>query len=206
MRFRTVISLAVAAAILGATPALAAPAGPPPAASSPVERPIQGDLGMSFVFGGLAPLSVAGLVQHTVNRLFFTEVGIRYMIGDKWMLPFSFGAGLWSLSPSGGDSQNDLGLSFSVGFIRYFRIWRRIAPYFGAKLHIHYVDPTGGQNYLVQFALGPQLGIEYFIADRVSLNMEYSLLFGLNSEDNQTSIGLQTIVSMGGQMGLNFYF
>ena len=95
---------------------------------------------------------------------------------------------------------------------RYFRIWRRIAPYFGVKLHLHYVDPSGDKNYLVQFALGPTLGVEYFIGDRVSLTMEYAVLFGGNFGDSATplhpgtTISLQSIVSMGGSMALTFYF
>jgi hypothetical protein len=178
----------------------------PRTGASPVERPIAGDLGMSFIFGGLAPMSITGMINHPVNRLFFTEVGMKYMVADKWALPFSFGFGVLSFKQEGADAQNDIGVSLSIGLQRYFRIWRRIAPYFGAKLHIHYVDPTGDANYLVQFAIGPTLGIEYFIGDRVSLTMEYALLIGLNAEDRRTTIGLQSIVSMGGQMGLTFYF
>ena len=125
-----------------------------PAASkaSPVERPIAGDMGMSFAFQGLAPLSVGGVQSFTVGKALMAEVGIRYMLADKWALPFSFGAGLLNVSPNAGtdNSQTDLGLSFTVGFQRYFRTWRRIAPYFGAKLSVAYVDPwsecsvTGG--------------------------------------------------------------
>jgi hypothetical protein len=212
MRTRSVLSLLFA--VLMSTSGVASAQTPPPppapltggAGASPVERPIGGDLGMSFVFGGLAPMSVAGMVSHTVNRLFFAEVGMRWMLSDRWTLPFSFGLGMFSHNPDGGNSQNDLGVSFSVGFQRYFRVWRRIAPYFGAKFHMHYVDPSGDRNYLVQIALGPTLGIEYFIGDRVSLQMEYVLLLGVNITDPVTQIGLQTSLSYGGQMGLNFYF
>jgi hypothetical protein len=187
-----------------------APAAKP---DSPVERPIAGDWGMSFAFGGLAPLSVGGLTSHgpgaavaPLKRLFFTEVGMRYMLDDRWALPFSVGIGMMSFNPSSGGSETDVGLSASVGFQRYFRIWRRIAPFFGAKLHIHYVDPTGDQNYLVQFAVGPVLGIEYFIGDRVSLAMQYELMIGVNVQDSATTVGLQSIVAMGGSMALSFYF
>lgn len=188
----------------------AANAQTPPAATggktSPVERPIAGDLGMSFQFGGLAGLNVGGLVSHTANKLFLTEIGMKYMLADKWALPFSIGVGMLNFSQEGQDAQFDTGLSFSVGFQRYFRTWRRIAPYFGVKMHFHYVDPTGASNYLVQLAFGPTLGVEYFIADRVSLGLEYALLIGMNFEDRKTTVGLQTVMSMGGQMALTFYF
>ena len=190
-----------------------------PAASkaSPVERPIAGDMGMSFAFQGLAPLSVGGVQSFSVGRALMAEVGIRYMLADKWALPFSFGAGLLNLSPNGGgDSSTDLGLSFTVGFQRYFRTWRRIAPYFGAKLSVAYVDPSGPSNYLVRIGVGPALGIEYFIADRVSLSMEYNVFLSFQVEGDSprgapgtlggTVVALNTSLWMGGQMALTFYF
>jgi hypothetical protein len=201
------------AALLGlfvaALEARAQPTGKPDAV---VERPIAGDWGMSFAFGGLAPLSVAGMASHGTgaaplfSRLFFTEVGMKYMLGDRWALPFSVGIGVMSYHPDAGGSETDLGLSASVGFQRYFRIWRRIAPYFGAKFHLHYLDRTGDANYLVQIALGPLLGIEYFIGDRVSLAMQYELMIGVNVQDRATTVGLQSLIAMGGSMALSFYF
>jgi hypothetical protein len=177
--------------------------------SSPVERPIAGDMGMSFGFGGLAPMNVNGIVGIPVNRAFVTEVGLRYMVADKWVLPFSVGMGLLNFSPDGGgDAQTDLGLSFTVGVQRYFRTWRRIAPFWGVKLHLHYADPTGPSNYVVQLAVGPSLGIEYFIADRVSLSMEYLLFLGFQFAGGAggTQVGFGTQLWMGGQMTLTFYF
>lgn len=205
MRVRTVSSLLVAVIVLGAGAARAQPGAP--ARAPIVERPIKGDLGMSFIFSGLATMGIGGEYTFAVNRAFFTEVGMKYMIADKWALPFSFGVGLLSLSEKNPDrTSNDFGLSFTMGFQRYFRVWRRIAPFFGAKLHLDYTEPTGSANYTVRIALGPSLGMEYFIADRVSLQLEYNLLLVFAITDPATAVGLQTIVAQGGLMGLNFYF
>ena len=118
---------------------------------------------------------------------------------------------------SGGDNRTDFGMGFGIGFQHYFRTWRRIAPYIGAKLHLSYVDPSGDKNYLVQVGIGPAIGIEYFIADRVSLSMEYNFFFAVQFEgDNAragttgavggTGVGLFSTLWMGGQMALTFYF
>jgi long-subunit fatty acid transport protein len=162
-------------------------------------------------------MSVGGVQSFTVGRALMAEVGIRYMLADKWALPFSFGAGLLNLSPNGGgDASTDLGLSFTVGFQRYFRTWRRIAPYFGAKLSMSYVDPSGEKNYFVRIGIGPALGIEYFIADRVSLSMEYNVFLSFQIEGDNASraagalggtvVAFNTSLWMGGQMALTFYF
>lgn len=213
MRSTLVHALFGFVALAGAT----ASAQTAPSKASPVERPIAGDMGMSFAFQGLAPMSVGGVQSFTVGRALMAEVGIRYMLADKWALPFSFGAGLLNLSPNGGgDASTDLGLSFTVGFQRYFRTWRRIAPYFGAKLSMSYVDPSGEKNYFVRIGIGPALGIEYFIADRVSLSMEYNVFLSFQIEGDNASraagalggtvVAFNTSLWMGGQMALTFYF
>jgi len=190
----------LAVLVLSAAPALAQPVA---TKVSPVERPIAGDMGISFAFKGLAPMSVGGVSDATIGQ--------------------AFGATMLNVSPPGGGDNNrtDFGLGFGIGFQHYFRTWRRIAPYVGAKLHLSYFDPSGDKNYLVQVGIGPSLGIEYFIADRVSLSMEYNFFFSVQFEgDNAaaggragapgavggTAVGLGTSLWMGGQMALTFYF
>lgn len=213
MRARMLMVSLVTASVLllsGRAGAQMATAAPSP--DSPVVRFGKGDMGMTFLFGGLAPMSVAGMVTQTVGRALFTEVGVRKALSDDWMLPVSFGVGMLNNRPAGTDTSfTDFGLSFTVGIQHYFSKWRRIAPFVGAKLHLHYLDPTGPTNYLIQTAVGPTLGIEYFVADMVSLTMESTLFIGINylavpTESKTVQVGIQSLISFGGLMGLTFYF
>jgi hypothetical protein len=175
---------------------------------SPVVRPEEGQWGMQFTFGGLAPMSIAGIDNHGVNRLLFSELGFRRVLRNGWVLPFSIGAGLFHHNPDadGAATQNDVGLSASIGIRKWFRTWRRIAPFAGADFHLRYLDPSGDNNWLVGIGLGPTLGIEYFVGDRVSLLMQGDATLGFNVFDGLLQVSLATAVSFGGQMGLAFYF
>ena len=85
-------------------------------------------------------------------------------------------------------------------------VWRRIAPYFGGLFHFSYLDPSGDNNWIIGLSIGPVLGIEYYIADRVSLLAQGTFQFGFSLTDPQAAIGLGSAISGGGQLGLVFYF
>ena len=172
----------------------------------PVARFEAGQWGMQFTFGGLAPMSIAGLRDFGSNRLMFTELGFRRVLSEQWVLPFSIGAGVFHHNPDAGDSQNDVGLAASVGVQRYFRVWRRIAPYVGGRFRLDYTEPNGRANWRVGFGLGPMLGIEYFVGDRVSLSLQGEALVGIYTFRGLLQVEAATRVDAGGQMGLTFYF
>jgi hypothetical protein len=172
----------------------------------PVERFEAGQWGMQFTFGGLAPMSVAGVRDFGVNRLLFTELGFRRVLSERWMLPFSIGVGAFHHNPDTGESQNDVGLAASVGVQRYFRVWRRIAPYVGGRFRLDYAEPNGRANWRVGFGFGPTLGIEYFVGDRVSLSLQGEALVGITTFRGLLQVEAATRLDAGGQMGLTFYF
>lgn len=171
-----------------------------------VRRSEPGDWGMQFTFGGLAPLSIAGVRDHGVNRLLLTELGFR-RVTKNLIIPFSLGAGVFHHNPDGDPgTQNDAGVAATFGVLKPFRVWRRIAPYVGGMLHVHYLDPTGVNNWLVNFAIGPVIGTEFFIGDRVSLLFQGQFDLGINVFDGLTQVRAATSIAAGGQTGLVFYF
>jgi hypothetical protein len=170
-----------------------------------VRRAGEGDWGMQFTFGGLAPLSIAGIRDHGVNRLLMTELGFR-RVTENFIIPFSIGAGVFHHNPEEGNAQNDAGLAASVGILKPFRVWRRISPYAGGMLHLHYLDPTGDNNWLVNFSIGPVIGTEFYIGDRVSLLFQGQFDVGANVFDGLTQVRAATSIAAGGQTGLVFYF
>ena len=157
--------------------------------------------GMQFTFGGLAPMSIGGLREFAINRLAFTELGFRRVLSNDWALLFGVGAGLFRHNPDSGDTQNDVGLAASYGFQKWFRVWRRIAPYAGGRIRIGYAEPEGRANWNVALGLGPMLGVEYFVGHRVSLSLQgdAQLRFGIFHGLLQTE--LATGIDAGGQMG-----
>lgn len=178
---------------------------------SPVVRAENGDWAFSFIFGGLAPMSITGINNFSFSRLFFSELGFRRKF-DRITIPFSVGVGVFHHNPDDEpmdgipDHQNDVGLAGTVGLQYDFRQWRRIVPHVGGLFHIHYLDPTGDDNWLVNLGIGPFLGIEYYIGDRVSLLLQGTALVGVNIFDTLTQVSFLTTIAYGGQMGLNFYF
>ncbi len=182
-----------------------ASAGPVEEDGSPVARAKPGQFGMQFTFGGLAPLSIAGINDLGVGRLLFSEIGFR-RVTERLIIPFSIGAGVFHHSIEGGSKQNDFGLAASVGVLKPFRVWRRISPYFGGMFHVHYVDPTGPDNWLVNVAIGPTIGTEFYIGHRVSLLFQADARVGINAFDGLTQVSAATSLAAGGQTGLVFYF
>ena len=171
----------------------------------PIQRAEPGDWAMQFTFGGLAPLSIGGISEYGVDRLLITELGFRRVF-ERVIIPFSVGAGVFHHNPDAGAKQNDAGLAASVGVLVPFRVWRRIVPYAGPQLHLHYLDPTGDNNWLVNFSIGPVLGTEVYVHDRISLLFQGVLTLGINVFDGLTQVSAATALSAGGNTGLVFYF
>jgi hypothetical protein len=192
-------------------PSPPAPVVPPPGSSPPDTQPViraaPGNWGMTFIFGGLGPLSVAGLGdQPLADGLIFTEIGVRRVF-KRVVLPFSFGAGIAHRTrPGTSQPETAAGISASIAVLKGFRVWRRIAPYTGAFLHTHYVDAPGPDNWLVNVSVGPILGIEYFLADRVSLYGQGVFAIGPNLTKTSIQFVAQAVMAAGGQLGLTFYF
>lgn len=192
-----------------ATPAPPAAPEPPAATASadedPVVRAQEGDWGMFFRFGGLSTLTASNNTRD-LNGMLVTQVGMRAVINDAWVVPFSFGTGVRSVNPEGlSDAAVDVGLDLGVGFEYHFRIWRRISPFVGLGVGFGFGDPEGNNNLVLGFGLGPSMGIEYYIADRVSLIAQYLLTFQVEvSPENYTGLSLNTLA--GGAATLVFYF
>jgi len=195
------------AAVLPSASVASPPLVGPSEAAEPVVRAGPGNWGMTFIFGGLAPLSVAGLGDQSLgDGLMFTEIGVRRVF-KRVVVPFSFGAGVSQRQSTGATKPTvSAGLSASVAVLKGFRVWRRIAPYFGGFLHTHYVDAAGPNNWLVNISVGPILGIEYYLGDRVSLYGQG--IVGVGPSLSKTSIQwvAHTAIAAGGQLGLTFYF
>ena len=172
----------------------------------PVVRAVKDDWGMFFRFGGLASMT-AGNNTRDVNNLLVTQVGMRAVVSDTVIVPFYFGTGLRVLTAANGSDQSatDVGMDAGVGFEYHFRVWRRISPFVGASIGVGFAEPTGDDNTVVGIGLGPSLGVEYYIADRVSLIAQYLLTFQLEIQpDRFTGVSLNTL--SGGALNLVFYF
>jgi hypothetical protein len=193
------------APVVAPAPAVTEP--PPPPDTQPVVRAAPGNWGMTFIFGGLAPLSFGGLGDQQIGQsLMFTEIGVRRVF-KKVVIPFSFGAGISRDQPVGQTNKTtSAGVSASVAVLKGFRVWRRIAPYYGAFLHFHYIHPPGAGNWLVNVSVGPILGVEYFLADRVSLYGQGIFGIGPDITRNTVSVRASSAIAAGGQLGLTFYF
>ena len=188
---------------------------PPPVADDssdppdtrPVVRAGPGNWGMTFIFGGLSPISVAGLGdQQLADGVIFTEIGVRRVF-KRVVVPFSIGAGMTSRQ-NAGDLKPTIsaGVSASVAVLRGFRVWRRIAPYYGGFVHTHYVDAAGPDNWLVNVSIGPILGIEYYLGDRVSLYGQGIVGIGPDIRKSSVQWAARATLAAGGQLGPTFYF
>jgi hypothetical protein len=178
-------------------------------AASPVVRAQAKNWGMFFAFGGMATMTVTNPGYNPTNAAaVFHRVGVKIVLSEKFHIPFHFGTGLLLAKPDNVDAATTWGLDFGAGIQYYFRIWRRIAPYIGAGLIVGLSDPVGADNISFQLGLGPELGVEYYIGDRVSLSAAYQfgLLFGTTKAGNNNTFifgfGTQSL----GLLRLTFYF
>lgn len=186
------------------------------AAAAPVVTAQEGQWAFLFRFGGLAPFSFRGVNDFTVEPAvaaagptgqLFTEFGMRKVL-KRFSIPFWVGLAMVNDSTRTGvsTSNTSFGLSGGVGLQYTFRAWRRIAPYVGGFGQLQFIDPTGDANWLLGFALGPVLGVEYYIADRVSLFAQGQFALGVAIADASARVIMGPTMSMGGNTGVNVYF
>ena len=201
-------ALAATLLVLCATPALAQE--PARAPDAPVVRAEGGNLGLFFRFGGLASLEATNN-SRSVNGLILTQVGLKFVLSERLMIPVTFGTSLRNQSTGPADA-TDAGLDVGGGIEYHFRIWRRISPFIGGNLGVGFVNPTGDGNNIFGFGIGPVLGVEYYVADRVSLTAMYMFVIQIENQDNgplpvnesTTELTLQTLA--GGALNLTIYF
>ncbi len=209
---------------------VAAPAAPvPPTApavdpEAPVVRAAAGNMGMYFRFGGLATLTASGNTRN-VGPVAFTQVGLKFVLSESWMVPLYFSTGIrldstenpTNPSEPDSDEETNWGLEVGSGFEYHFRIWRRISPFFGLNVGVGFEDPTGEDNLRFGVGLGPILGVEYYIADRVSLTAMYMVVIQIAHQEqaggmgpagpltnNVTTFSFSTMA--GGALNLTYYF
>ncbi len=182
-----------------------------PSGHSTVVRAAADNWGMFFRFGGLATLT-HGANSRTTGAAVLHHVGLKKVISENWMIPFYAGTALHLRSPDGADATVDFGMELGGGLEYHFRIWRRISPFVGANIGLFFLKPDGDDNWDFSIGLGPNLGVEYYIGDRVSVSALYA--FSLNIEiqsrntptgaATQTSFGFRTMA--GGALNLTYYF
>lgn len=162
-----------------------------------------GDLGLSFRFGGLASLSLDGDTR-VVSNFPITQVGLKIVSSREVHIPISFGFAFRDVADGGGRDDAVVGFDLNAGIEYYFRIWRRIAPYFGATVGLGYTDIEN--DALIGFGIGPVIGVQYYIADRVSLGAEYAFSFQIATLTDEAEKLINLSTSAGGQAYLTVYF
>jgi hypothetical protein len=201
------------------------PSPPPPPPDPPVVHPHAGDLspvvrahagnvGLFFRFGGLATLQASGNARAVAPGFLLTQVGAKFVKNEHWIFPVYFGTALrlQSASPAAGASSTsgDVGLEAGGGLEYHFRIWRRISPFLGFTGGLAYLNPSGSDDWTIGFGFGPGLGVEYYIADRVSLTAQYMAVLQIASQKlgaaggSLTQVVFQTLA--GGALNLTCYF
>ena len=172
-------------------------------------RAMSGDIGMYFRFGGLAPLTHTNN-QRTIGALVFNQIGVKFVFSEQLMLPVWFGTGIRVDNPSGSEASSDWGIEMGVALEYHFRIWRRISPFVGGSFGLDFQDPSNDDNSRFGMGLGPIAGIEYYIADRVSLTAMYMFLIQIALQDapipgaDTTIFGISTLA--GGALNITYYF
>lgn len=171
---------------------------------NPVVRAVEGNWGMFFRFGGLSTMAAIG-ESRDINGLLVTQVGLRRVFSDGWIVPFYAGTGVRLLAPDGGgDPVVDGGLDVGAGFEYHFREWRRISPFVGLSGGLGF-SAGDDEDVVVGLGVGPTLGVEYYVADRVSLIAQYMLTLQLEIvPDEYTGFSFNTL--SGGALTLVFYF
>lgn len=169
----------------------------------PAVRALGGNWGIFFRFGGLATMTSTGN-SDTDAGVLITQAGMRYVVNQNWIIPFWVGTGVLVQKQDNVDAQANWGLSAGGGFEYHFRIWRRISPLVGAQIGIGARDPSGSNNWVVGIGFGPVLGVEYYVADRVSLIAQYFFTLQFEFRDSRFDYTMNTLA--GGALNLVFYF
>jgi len=187
----------------------------------------EGNMGLFFRVGGLGELAATGDSQGENKGVFNSQIGLKFVMSESFMLPIFFGMGVvMTKANPDADSETGFSMDFGVGFEYHFRIWRRLSPFFGATMKLGFYDPKSNdadekvEDLSIRFHMGPVLGVEYYIADRVSIAVAYMLMITLyadtvNKEDGtkttfdfSTKSGLDVAAAAdsGGQLTVTFYF
>ncbi len=193
-----------------ATPITRAPAAPTaPAANTamPVVRAKKGNMGMFFRFAGLGTMAVSG-ESNPAAAVLMNDIGIKFVFSETFMLPIFFGMGLNLNTPSEGDSSSNWAMDLGAGMEYHFRMWRRFSPFMGGSLRFSFSDKTGEDNMYFAMALGPKLGIEYYIADRLSLSAAYMFMLQIAHQDHASvsTTTFQMSTLSGGSLTITGYF
>jgi hypothetical protein len=192
--------------------------------ASPVVRASgeEGNMGLFFRFGGLATMTATGDNQGANDGVMNAQLGLKFVMSEKIMVPLFFGMGIVHKKVTDQDGTTGFSMDFGAGVEYHFRIWRRLSPFFGAILKLGFYDKTSdsdAEDLSIRFHVGPTIGMEYYIADRVSLAVAYMLMITLYADtvnadsttinfDMSTKSGLDVAAAAesGGYMTLCFYF
>ncbi len=180
----------------------------------------EGNLGLFFRFGGLGTMTATGDSQKKNSGVINTQLGIKFVMSESIMLPLFFGMGIVHKKVTDQDGTTGFSMDLGAGLEYHFRIWRRIAPFFGAIMKLGFYDPqsdSDADDLTIRFHVGPTIGVEYYIADRVSLAVAYMLMITMYAStvnadsttvnfDMTTKDGLDVAAESGGNMTLTFYF
>ncbi len=188
----------------------------------------EGNMGLFFRFGGLATMTATGDQQKANATTLNTQLGLKFVMSESIMIPLFFGMGI-AMNKTGADDSTSTGFSMDLGTgVEYhFRIWRRLSPFFGAIMKLGFYDALSStsadpkaDDLSIHFHIGPTIGVEYYIADRVSLAAAYMLMISLTAKnvnsdadsdpaitfDMTTKDGLDVAAKSGGYLTLCFYF
>lgn len=169
---------------------------------SPVVKATRGDMALFFRFGGLGSM-LATNNSRAIETLVVTQAGLKFVVSEKWMVPLTFGAGIRSASRGRSDAELAGGFDFGVGIEYHFREWRRISPFFGVNAGGG-VSAPADDDLIGGIGIGPTVGIEYYIADRLSLSAQYLMTLQFESSEGDSNLSLTTLA--GGAMNLTCYF
>ncbi|MFH2010003.1 MAG: hypothetical protein ABI333_25630 [bacterium] len=182
--------------------------------ASPVVRAVAGNWGMFFRFGGLATLD-HGNNTRSVDGLLLTQVGFRYVVTEKIIIPLYFSLGVRFIKPPDNtmDDTESWGMEFGTGIEYHFRIWRRISPFIAFNVGLGVIEPAGDANMTFGIGFGPAMGVEYYIGDRVSITVQYMMTLqieiqqtpnGMGGADEYKTVQFSTIA--GGALNITYYF
>ncbi|NOZ85493.1 MAG: porin family protein [Deltaproteobacteria bacterium] len=193
-----------------------AAAKPMPVPAPEIVRAESGNFGIYFSFGGIATLAVGATGRKIDKNRVGNAVafaGLKLVPSDNIVIPVGIGLSFGHSDIDGDAGTNNFGMALSGGLEYHFRVWHRISPYIGAKAQLDYLDPTGDDNWEFGINLGPSLGVEYYIADRLSLSAEYNFLMDLRFSDAKAVGGdlksdllFSTGVTNAGTVYISFYF